>query len=191
MINFNRLQWMYAGGKVKRIHTVPLLMEHTNAKHVYGTLMIAKELYLDECQRTPGLSLLAIWDHLLVHDTPESLTGDVPSPVKRASPTIKAILDSMELSYFHRHNVQCLPLSEVESAIVSGADCGDLIMSCIEERRLGNRSVELADYSQGDISTSIGGVYIQALGYISSIRLTSVQSLTACLSKEWEIANGR
>jgi 5'-deoxynucleotidase YfbR-like HD superfamily hydrolase len=193
-MNFKRILWMYASGQVKRLHVVPLLREHTIAKHVYGSQMIAMELY--ECYRAldPNISLENILVTLLHHDAPEIATGDVPSPTKRAL-AAGGTLEGMENQFYSRRGIQMRPLNPTEQLIVELSDLCDLLMSCIEERRMGNRTRELADYRNGELSTSIEGVYHKVMGYLrehdDKTPGSPVKSLIYSIIQEWEDANGR
>lgn len=123
-----------AGNAVKRFHTVRRLGVETVGHHsanVCGVL-----LSLD-----PNVSrdlLVAA----LMHDLPEQHTGDVPAPAKWAQKTLAGELVWAEDYWWAEHSEMqhlVLSLSEWEHGMLKLADMTDLVLSCVEEKRMGNQ----------------------------------------------------
>ena len=88
----------------------------------------------------------------LYHDAPEILTGDLPTPIKYHSRSIKSAYDEVEdvavgkllsgLPEKLRPAYQALlaaPRDPEEYALLKAADCLSAYIKCVEERRAGNR----------------------------------------------------
>jgi 5'-deoxynucleotidase len=78
------MQDIARSGHVTRWHSVRCARNQTLAEHHYLVTMIARELM----RRILGDGLsaetqLSVLEYALTHDTPELLTGDLPSPLKR------------------------------------------------------------------------------------------------------------
>lgn len=145
---FTRLESLYAAGDVKRCHTVQTLRTYTIAEHVYGSMLIARELVAlnqNHAAAEYGLSisLKDVLEALLLHDAPEYATGDIPAPVKRADDAISKALDRLEAKYYAHHAITVPQLNPVERDIVRVSDTLDLGMFLLRERRLGNRNPHL------------------------------------------------
>jgi len=174
-----RIEMLYAAGRVKRLHTVPTLLEHTVGHHVYGSLILAMELV--KLENGVGVSgsnapldekyVLREWAiiyHLLYHDAPEVYTGDIPAPVKVRSPALVGVLEHMEES-FYRHLFIALPLLTTrEIAMVKACDTIDLAMNMLQEARMGNH---IRDPYTGAL------IFDNCMEYLKDNPLRSVQQL--------------
>lgn len=128
-----RVEVLREAGEIKRLHTLETFGHHTVARHTFGAQLIAAEL-CRENQLSRGPVLYA----LLLHDTPEIDTGDVPAPTKRASPDIRAALSAMEDAFYDLHEIEFPVLSDLEMAVVKAADTLDLAFAALGEMRRGN-----------------------------------------------------
>lgn len=87
-------------GHVTRWHSVRTAREQTLAEHQYQVAMIARELCARMIPQASDSERLTLLEYCLVHDVPELLTGDIPSPMKRrlehmlASPEALAVLEA-------------------------------------------------------------------------------------------------
>ena len=71
-------------GHVTRWHSVRCARSQTLAEHHYLVTMIARELMQRILgDQVPAQIRLQVLEYALTHDTPELLTGDLPSPLKR------------------------------------------------------------------------------------------------------------
>ncbi len=139
--SWERIQELYQAGEVKRLHTVPTHRQQSIAEHVYGSLLLAMELCasvgMGDKERAEVLVTL------LYHDAPEVATGDIPAPVKREDPAIKAALDTLEERFYNRLSIALPSLAAAQRSIVHASDTLDLAFTCLRERGLGNRNPRL------------------------------------------------
>lgn len=120
------------GNEVKRFHTVKRLREETVGHHSANVCGIL--LALDKhCSR--DLLVAA-----LTHDLAEQHTGDVPAPAKWESDNLRNTLRHVEVNWLVEHVEPHLTggTSLWEEAMLKLADMTDLVLSCIEEKRMGN-----------------------------------------------------
>jgi 5'-deoxynucleotidase YfbR-like HD superfamily hydrolase len=76
-------------GQVERYHTWPILRRQSVAEHTWQILRI----YAAICE---GPLNPIIIQHIIFHDVGELQTGDIPYPLKRNNPTLKAEMDNLE-----------------------------------------------------------------------------------------------
>ena len=76
------------GGKVKRCHTFPHHGEYNVAMHSWGVAMLLHYIYPADFTR--------LVSHCLMHDVAEAWVGDIPAPIKRYNPHLKAVLENLE-----------------------------------------------------------------------------------------------
>tara|TARA_Y100001973_G_C5147548_1_gene306251 strand:- start:43 stop:423 length:381 start_codon:yes stop_codon:yes gene_type:complete len=85
-------------------------------------------------------SRAALFHAALLHDVPEQLIGDVPSPTKWAHPRLAKELDLAEESFWDTVGVKFPALTTEEQLQLKIADMMELLWYCIEEERLGNKN---------------------------------------------------
>lgn len=173
-----RLEKLYDAGGVRRMHTIPTVRTHTIAEHVYGSMLIAVELFKLNVKVVAAEGLSLSWERvmqaLLVHDAPEVDTGDIPAPVKRASFAIEHALEVMEAEFYQEYAVDTRLLNSLEADIVKAADILDLVFNCVRERLMGNRHPRL------------GVVYDNAQRYAAEkVHLKGVVEMKMYLAKVW------
>lgn len=138
-----RVEKLYDAGDVKRMHAVATLRSHTIAEHVYGSMLIAVELYHLNLRTAAVQGLSLSWRNivgaLLVHDAPEVDTGDIPAPVKRVNPVINVTIEKLEMEFYRDFEIENPELNRIELDIVKAADYLDLAMLCVRERLMGNK----------------------------------------------------
>lgn len=127
-----RHQMLRKGGSVKRWHTISNAKEQTVAAHSWGVAVIIMDLWPD--------SRAALLHAALLHDVPEQLIGDVPSPTKWAHPRLAKELDLAEESFWDTVGVKFPALTMPERFQLKIADMLELLWYCIEEERLGNKN---------------------------------------------------
>lgn len=124
-----------AAGNVKRYHTHELLKEEKVGQHTFNMLNIL--MIVTDRNLSRNLMMAA-----LVHDMGEYETGDIPSPVKRASPELKPILDDIEDRAMRAAHVGFYPqLTPWEHKLLKFADNLDGLLKIIDELKLGNKTV--------------------------------------------------
>jgi 5'-deoxynucleotidase YfbR-like HD superfamily hydrolase len=143
---WDRLRTLRESGEVVRTHTFLTHRNQTIAEHVYGSLIIAMELCASVLAPRDEQARVAFT--LLYHDAPERDTGDVPAPVKRDNPDIKAALDALEQRFYDRLNIGLPDLTERAQAIVHASDTLDLAFTCLREKQMGNRTPRLTEVFQ-------------------------------------------
>jgi 5'-deoxynucleotidase YfbR-like HD superfamily hydrolase len=102
--------------------------EQNLAAHSFGVAMLVQQVF-PECRKE---LLLAV----LHHDLPEYVTGDIPAPVKRASPAISVALEDLERGTAPLY--QDFNLLPSEASVLKWADLMELVLWCLEEVMLGN-----------------------------------------------------
>lgn len=129
-MNLKELKFIYEGGAVSRFHTATLIKPCTVAEHSFGVALLALRL---------GGSPACI-EYCLKHDLAEQAVGDIPSPSKRRF-GISEQLEAYENEVLAEAGVDMPTLSFEDHRIFKLADCFDGMMTCVRERRLGNKTV--------------------------------------------------
>ncbi len=129
----SRILHARAGGRVERYHTVPH-SPYNVAAHSWGAAVMLYQLWPENFYR------LAI--HMLIHDVPECLTGDIPAPVKRHFPQIQGALEPLEDQLL---NMLQLPddhgLNDRDKLKLKTCDLFEFYLWCREESQRGNTFV--------------------------------------------------
>ena len=122
---------------IKRWAIVEMSQEQSVAEHSYNVAMISMML-IDEVEEegdveAPELFMSLFWS--LVHDLPELLTGDIPTPAKKHMD-----LDKLDQENFPIYwEVKRRTMITSTATIVKAADCIDALQFakkfCIDSRR--------------------------------------------------------
>ncbi|MBQ4313054.1 MAG: 5'-deoxynucleotidase [Clostridia bacterium] len=134
------------------------------SEHSMETAVIAHALAVLRNTRFGGnvdadrVALLALY-----HDISETLTGDMPTPVKYTSPQMRAAYGEVERSASQRLMLMlpedlrgtyteliCQDEQTEEHRLVKAADRLSALIKCIEERKAGNRDFASAEKSTLD-----------------------------------------
>jgi len=166
---YEKVSTLYRSGRVKRLHKVQTVNEHSIAQHVYGSLIIGVELC--EGSRVP-VSKEKVMTSLLYHDAAEVDTGDVPAPVKRRSQAISDALMLMEQEFDLEHRI-FVELTDAEQKIVKASDALDLAFNCLHEREMGNRTRQIEE------------VFNTALEYALETNVHGVEYFLNLLRTSW------
>lgn len=118
------------GGDVKRFHTVTMIRENTVAAHSWGVATLIFDVF-------PNASVELI-KAALYHDVAEHVTGDVSAPTKWRYPKLAEALTLVE------HETEAdlgidVWLDQEDKLILKFCDMADLVMTCVQEYRLGNK----------------------------------------------------
>lgn len=125
----------YRGGnKVKRYHTIDLLVPETVGHHSANMAVLVTMIY-PECT-------LEMLKWALLHDIAEQWTGDVPAPAKWASPALKSALDELESRMLSEYAIGLADLGSHERAVLKQADMLDLCFKMAEEVAMGNTTAK-------------------------------------------------
>lgn len=134
--------------------------------HALG--LIRREIFHRDCD-VNALAAVALY-----HDAPEILTGDLPTPIKYHSRSVKAAYDEVEavaaekllsaLPEALRPAYRALltaPERKEESALVKAADTLSAYIKCVEERRAGSREFLSAEAASREKLEAMGLVEVQ------------------------------
>lgn len=115
-----------------RYHTQRTLRSQTVGAHSFNMLMLLNLIAPD--------SRKEVLQAIMFHDLPEKFTGDVPAPIKRASPALKVLMDELEMDL--KPLYRDFNLTPEEHALVKWVDLMELAMFGLEELKMGNRYAE-------------------------------------------------
>lgn len=130
-VKSKQLKALYRGGQVRRFHVHPTVRQQNVAEHTYG--VVALVYVLADMRPSPELVLAA-----LLHDTPEQVTGDVPSPTKRE---MRMNWDYIEKQIMDRFGLPTVVLSEEDKRLLKLADIMDGMLFAGREAALGNTAL--------------------------------------------------
>lgn len=138
----DQLLFVRNGGETRRYHGWPVLRQQTDAEHCFHVAMILHILY---GQDEPGLRPVVIMA-ALCSDLGEWISGDIPSPSKRAMdhifPDFRAKWNEMEESNLAKVALDWKKfLTPEEERMLSFADAVEGAMYCIRERAMGNKFI--------------------------------------------------
>jgi 5'-deoxynucleotidase YfbR-like HD superfamily hydrolase len=150
MLTSMKVKVLREGGFVQRCHARQMTREYNVAHHSFN---LAGLLSIFHPNPSAQLLQAALW-----HDVPERFTGDIPTPVKIAVPSLKAALDSVEGAIFDRLGVrEIMALSAEDKQWLKGCDMVELWLWAREELALGNTSAaELSEVVYTMIMKRIG-----------------------------------
>ncbi len=151
------------GGSVKRYHTATTIGAQSVAEHSFRVACICY-LLDPECSKQQLL-------HALVHDLAEQVTGDIPAPAKR-------LLRTEELGRLEAKVTNSLlstKLLPYQEKILKYADYLEGMLYCVEQRALGNRTMEQVFSNYQD--------YLVDIGALDNER---VRDIYLDLLKEWD-----
>lgn len=125
-------------GEVVRFHAVPTITKQTVGHHSFGVaaILVALGMMVDPEDRW-------VVSNAILHDAAELITGDMPFTVKRSSPEIKAIMDSMELKADTDHFLPATRLSKRQSLFLKLADMLEGLRWCLVGHERGKLIVAL------------------------------------------------
>lgn len=127
------IDFVRAGGAVRRFHTIPMIGEQTVAAHSWGVIIQLFEI----CE--PSVNLLRAAAY---HDVAECFTGDIPAHAKWGSVELKEACKTLEREVEAKNGI-AVKLCDDEYAMLKFADILDGIYTCSEQRMLGNRHLDV------------------------------------------------
>lgn len=128
------LQLLYSGVNTKRYHVVPTVHTETIGHHSHMVASLLVLLYPD-CKRNVIIAAL-------FHDLAECVTGDIPSPSKRAmGAEFIDKLNTFEESVFLENEIILPELSKEEKHQLKVCDILAGMMRCHYEGYLGNKHI--------------------------------------------------
>lgn len=123
-----RAMLMRDAAAVKRYHTQRTIRQQPVGEHSFGMLLLIDQVY-PECRKE-------VWRAIMHHDLPELMTGDMPGPMKRASPQLGVLMEELEQDLAPLY--QDIDLSTHEVAVIKWCDKVELVLWCLEEAKMGN-----------------------------------------------------
>lgn len=127
------LNFLRRAGQVKRYHTELVLKEQNVGEHSFNVAWLC---YL----MTDGKPSAALLLGALAHDAAEHITGDIPSPTKRAL-SIRHVVQGHEEQLMTGVGLALPSMTAEEDAILKLADALDGFLYCVREISLGNRTL--------------------------------------------------
>lgn len=121
------------GGRVRRLHTVPLIQHYDVAQHSWAMAVWMMAL---NPEASPNLMKA-----VLIHDVGERYVGDLPAPAKWLIPDVALALKEAEAKALGEMGIGHIELTEEEREWLRAVDLFELYMFCVEEQRMGNRNV--------------------------------------------------
>lgn len=132
----NAVALIRGAARVKRFHTQPIIGENTVGQHTFNVIGLI-------CACVPPQALRPqLLQAALLHDVPERVAGDVPSPTKRSAPGLKQAMDSFESKVLREAGIADMAdyLSATELDWLKLADSLDGFLFCVEQMQMGNQS---------------------------------------------------
>lgn len=128
---FDYITMMRRGGRVKRFHTEPIIGEETVGHHSYNVACWVIALTNHEVPR--DLLLAAIY-----HDTDEQVLGDIPGPAKWFASDVINLVESKQREFRQSQGLE-IQLTDEQHNTLKWADKLDLLLTCYDQQRLGNK----------------------------------------------------
>lgn len=128
-MSLHHAQLFRNAANTQRYHTKRMLSTQTVGAHTFNMLLLLRQV---EPLARPEL----IWA-CAHHDLPEYFTGDIPAPMKMASPELKVLLEGLESDLAPLYYSPDLTVEE--EALLKWVDLMELVLHCLEEIRMGNR----------------------------------------------------
>ena len=122
------------GLNVLRYHTRTRIRPETNGHHSANVAALCLALE-PECSKE-------VLVRAIMHDVPEAYTGDIPYPFKAESSKVKASLQQAEMVYIDQIGLPHPDITQSEEMLLKTADMLDLVLSCGEERAMGNTTLD-------------------------------------------------
>jgi len=122
---------------VKRFHVKRTLRTQTVGEHTFGVMLLLRSVLPDNISAEGTCNLMFAAMH---HDLPELVTGDIPAPAKWEHPELGALLDRIERSAQGLY--LDVDLSDQDATMLKWADITELLLWCLEERSLGNITLD-------------------------------------------------
>ena len=127
-----QLKNLRLAGAITRYHTARTIRTQSVGEHSWGVAQLM--VYL-----SPNVSAQALIG-ALHHDLSELATGDIPAPVKWENAELKDLLKAVEHKFDNMHGL-AQDLTRQEYHLLKWCDMMELVLWCMEEMELGNRTI--------------------------------------------------
>lgn len=153
---------------IRRYSSVPVLRQENVAEHMYWVWLYAIIIWQHMQENGYEVNWERLSKYALLHDLPESQTGDILRITKYHNPQIKELIDQAEKDLFHR-SLEWTPQSIIENfktftfeskdmslewRIIALCDLLSVFSYCIEEYRVWNENMKI--------------IYKEARGYVDN-----------------------
>lgn len=131
-----KVQALREGGHTQRLHTVPVHLDASVAKHSWNMAVLLNTLWPD----APKHLIMAC----LLHDVSERWIGDTPAPAKYSiHPPLAKALHAAESKVEDALGIMQVELTREEQAWLKGIDILELVMHAEDEINLGNNHLDV------------------------------------------------
>ena len=120
-------------GLIERYHEHPTVQRQNVGEHTWQVMRIWLVIFGRKDDATDG----RILQYIMFHDAGELGTGDIPFPVKKNNPPLKAIMDELEHQSLMRQKIVLPDMSEHELKEVKICDLIEMAEFGREELRRG------------------------------------------------------
>lgn len=155
-----RLNMIMRSARVRRYHTEDTQQQQNVGEHTYGVMWLVYLLTDGACSKDLLLATL-------MHDAPEYITGDVPSPVKAAH-NVRPAFERMEAELMEVLRIPQPVISDHAARTLKLADCLEGALFCVTEAQRGNRLIKvcLVNYISYLDAMHPSGVALEILNHI-------------------------
>lgn len=130
-----KAQALREGGHTQRLHTVPVHLDASVAKHSCNMAILLNLMWPD----APKHLIIAC----LLHDHSERWVGDTPAPAKYSiEPELGHLLHRAEAKVEAVLGIMQMELTPHEQSWLKAMDILEFVMHCEDERAMGNRHIE-------------------------------------------------
>jgi len=119
---------------VKRYHTVPIIGEQTVGHHTHRLLMVLRYI-------AGGVVSNDLLWKAMFHDLAESVTGDIPAPIKWSDSSLRDSVGGHENDFLSRTGAETWTTKD-EDLLLSIADMLELVLFATEQIELGNSGMK-------------------------------------------------
>ena len=153
------MQDIARSGHVTRWHSVRCARNQTLAEHHYLVTMIARELMTRLLGgNLPAETRLQVLEYALIHDTPELIMGDLPSPLKRRIAEISGNEDPLSrIEHEIAPDITERKFMLQGTALAFIVKIADLLDAClfIREEGIGRHAAAVAEKSEAALDEKI------------------------------------
>lgn len=136
-----QLDFIMEGALTKRYHCTDTLKEQNVAEHSFIVAWLLALMYHENDDKLELYQLVSL---ALLHDLAEAQIGDIASPIKRAHPELKGVLDIAEEGALQASGFNPIIMTPIQKRKLKLADNMEGMLFCVRERFKGNKKIVLA-----------------------------------------------
>lgn len=166
MFDLHDINLLVQGSQTKRFHTVPTIHNETVGHH---TNLVCGLLYLlyPDCRRE-------VLIHAIFHDVAECVTGDIPSPSKRAGYVDRKALTASEESIIASHGIHLPSITKDEEFALKICDILAGLATCSHEINMGNKHMLQAFNNFSAYFLEMGCTNLKAIAYYEELQFCKI-----------------